>query len=90
MVDSFADHPPSVTEARAERSWKASAWTPRDALIATLRDLDRGKIEVEALTIIIRDTDGGQTFNTESQDQDTSLLMATRHFATVMRKDAGE
>lgn len=50
MVDSFANHPKSVTEIRSDKSNAAKDWTPRDALVALLRDIDGG-LKVEALVV---------------------------------------
>jgi hypothetical protein len=49
--DSFADHPVSLSEVRSDKSQNASEWTPRDALIATLRSLDAGEITPDALVV---------------------------------------
>lgn len=53
IVDNFADAPPSITEIRSDKSMKAKDWTPRDCLIATLRELDQGKIKPEQVIIVI-------------------------------------
>jgi hypothetical protein len=49
----FSDHPTSISEARATRDDNAALWTPRDALIACLRDLDRGNLDPVELAIIV-------------------------------------
>lgn len=41
----YANYPVSLAERKAEASGKARDWTPRDALISVLRDLDAGKNE---------------------------------------------
>ncbi len=51
MPESYADHPVSIAEARAEAAADASKWTPRDVLINTLRRLDRGEIDPAELII---------------------------------------
>jgi hypothetical protein len=43
LADEFKDAPVSITEFRAEKEDRASAWTPRDALIQMLREIDSGK-----------------------------------------------
>lgn len=53
-VDNFAEHPISLTEARSNKSQDASDWTPRDALIALLRRIDRGEVAPEALVVVFR------------------------------------
>ncbi len=50
MTD-YKDHPPSVSEIKSDRSRNAKDWTPRDALISALRDLDAGKIKPNVLII---------------------------------------
>lgn len=55
MSEDFSGHPQSITEARVDRSHDARAWTPRDALIRTLRDIDEGRIVPDALVISFRD-----------------------------------
>lgn len=38
----FADEPPSITSLRSRKSGNGSDWTPRDALIDVLREIDAG------------------------------------------------
>lgn len=53
MMDDFSNAPQSIAELRASRSESAKDWTPRDALIATLRDIDNGKIDdMDGLVIV--------------------------------------
>jgi hypothetical protein len=51
MTDDFSDHPQSLSEVKAHREGKASLWTPRDALIDTLRMIDKGEIDPTGLVI---------------------------------------
>ncbi|MGL5734197.1 MAG: hypothetical protein ACRCYS_04950 [Beijerinckiaceae bacterium] len=53
-MDDFSSHPTSLGEVRSERSERASDWTPRDALISVLRDIDAGAIAPDALIISYR------------------------------------
>ena len=53
VLDSYAEHPVSVTEVRAHKSQKAKDWTARDALIDTLRRIDSGELNPTALVICI-------------------------------------
>lgn len=53
--ESFAAMPPSVTELRANRSEDGGDWTPRDVLIATLREIDSGRLKPDALIICMRE-----------------------------------
>ncbi len=52
MTD-YSDHPPSVTELRSNKDEDAATWTPRDALITALRDIDSGKENPTCLVIIM-------------------------------------
>ena len=52
MID-YTDHPPSVSEIRCEKTNDAADWTPRDVLIAALRDIDEGKQEPTCLVVIM-------------------------------------
>lgn len=54
---SYAEAPISVSEARANRSQSAADWTPRDALVELLRQIDRKEIEVEQLVMAYRYTE---------------------------------
>lgn len=40
LPDTFVDFPMTITEARGELNGDSDSWTPRDVLIAALRDLD--------------------------------------------------
>lgn len=51
----YSNEPQSVSELRAMRSTKSIDWTPRDALIATLRDIDAGKIKARKMLIVYFD-----------------------------------
>lgn len=44
MNDDFKNVPESIAEIRANKAERASLWTPRDALISALREIDRGNI----------------------------------------------
>lgn len=75
--ESFADYPQSVTERRSDEDGNAAKWTPRDALIAVLRDLDGGVIDPDALVICYRHKTGpGKTsshYANSSPDVHTTL-----------------
>jgi len=66
--ENFADAPVSITEARSTKLHDGRYWTPRDALIAVLRDIDGGKIKVKNVAICL---------TVEAEDGDT----ATEHLA---------
>jgi hypothetical protein len=47
----FAKAPKSLGEARADKSHRASDWTPRDALVDLLRQIDAGELDVDTVVI---------------------------------------
>jgi len=49
--ESFAGHPRSLGEARADKLEDGDAWKPRDALIQLLRAIDAKEIDVELLIL---------------------------------------
>ncbi len=58
-MESFADHPKSIGELRSDRTDRCTDWTPRDALIDVLRQLDAGAIKPDALIVCWRETVDG-------------------------------
>lgn len=53
-MTNFANHPRSIAEIKAEQAADGKLWTPRDALIDTLRRIDAGEISPDALAIVWR------------------------------------
>lgn len=51
MNDDFKDHPKSIAEIKANKEHNGSTWTPRDALISLLREIDSGETKVTMLII---------------------------------------
>lgn len=49
--ESFKDYPESLTHRKAEKAEDCSIWTPRDALLDVLRDIDSGKISPVSLVV---------------------------------------
>lgn len=45
MTENFSNHPPSIGEIKSDKSGSALDWTPRDALIWMLREIDAGRID---------------------------------------------
>lgn len=64
LPENFAEHPKSIGEIRSDRESSASAWTPRDALISALRDIDSGIINADAVVICIREVTGENDVST--------------------------
>jgi len=76
--DDFSDYPVSLGEVR---SGQARSWTPRDALIHALRELDSGRFVPDALVVVSRvlDEDGGTLvkYQCASPDLHATLGMLT-------------
>ncbi len=55
MSEDYSDHPVSLAEVRAGKAQQAGAelWTPRDALIRTLRLIDTGELNPTACIIVL-------------------------------------
>lgn len=91
MSESYADHPVSLTEARANRERDCKLWTPRDVLINALRDIDRGERSFDALVVVGRHReDDGTThtaFYNATQDVHTALGLLTRGQFRLMEQD---
>jgi len=81
-MDDFSQAPQSISELRASRSESAKDWTARDALIATLRDIDSGKIEDVGPLVIVyrRKCEDGKAlgYSVSSSDSITTLGLVTR------------
>jgi len=75
---SFAGHPKSIAEVRAAQAGDGSIWTPRDALINTLRDLDEGKIEPTDLLILFNNKEGALHHIAATRDPTTALGLCAR------------
>lgn len=59
MTQDFSNQPESITEAVSRRTGDPRKWTPRDTLIAALREIDSGELEnVDAVTVCIRENHG--------------------------------
>lgn len=54
-TESFTDYPRSLNELRTARSGNAADWTPREALIQMLRDIDSGVIAPDAMIVSFRE-----------------------------------
>lgn len=55
MSKDYSNEPISITAAKAEREHNSTLWTPRDALIDTLRRLDKGEITPTRIVIAFRE-----------------------------------
>lgn len=76
-TDSFSDYPLSLNELRSRRSGNAADWTPRDALIQMLRDIDSGVIRPDALVVSFREKlEQGFRTNFSAACPDSGVLLA--------------
>ncbi len=65
--ESFADVPKSFLEVRSEQLADGGLWSPRDALICVLRQLDSGEIAPGELIVVWSERAGSdKTFNVSS------------------------
>ena len=74
----FSQHPKSITEMRAEREEDAKIWTPRDALISALRDLDEGTIQTDTLLVMWKHDNNGWAGNFAYKNKDNVIAMVSR------------
>lgn len=51
-MENYAKAPQSITEIRSDKTGKSEDWTPRDALIATLREIDSGEFNPDKIIIV--------------------------------------
>lgn len=90
MTEDFSNHPTSINEARAIREHDGAKWSPRDALINLLRDIDSGAVTPDALVCVYRyrDEDGDfcAHYVNAVPDGDTALGLLTRVQFLLMRK----
>ena len=70
MPENFAQHPVSLTEAKAGKSGDAALWTPRDALISALRRLDSGEINPSSIFIWWNDRTDRETYGFSQVSRD--------------------
>jgi len=76
---SFANAPVSLNEIRAERSENSADWTPRDMLIALLRDIDNGTRNVtDAVVTFSTDNGEGYSFFNATKDKAVAVFLLER------------
>lgn len=83
--EDFSNHPQSVAEVRSERTADGRLWSPRDALVSLLRDIDSGKVSPQALIVVFSEVnDAGDSytlFRNAAPDYHTSMgLLAAAQF----------
>jgi hypothetical protein len=92
---SFTNEPMSITEVRSLTEDSAREWTPRDVLVHLLRDIDSGKLDMDALVVLYRYTApegkvGNTSWMTSSPDPYTSLGIVRLNELKVTRSILGE
>lgn len=82
-VEKFADAPTSIAAHKAAKADSARLWTPRDALIDLLKQIDNGSLDLDAIVIFSRrrriENDGhvnGAGFLVSSPDYHTTIGVA--------------
>lgn len=76
-TDSFSDYPRSVNEVRSHRTGNAADWTPRDALIHLLRQIDSGVVRPDALIVSLREkVDRGYRTTFSAACPDSGVMLA--------------
>lgn len=90
MVDDFSGYPKSVSEEKANREASAALWTPRDAIISVLRDIDSGELDITAVSIaFLHKTEAGGEkvgYSTSAPNTTTALGLLSR--ASFLINDA--
>lgn len=75
--ETFINYPQSLNEMRSRRSGNAADWTPRDALIQMLRDIDGGAIKPDALVVSFREkVERGFRTNFSAACPDSGVMLA--------------
>jgi len=73
----FKDAPRSLGEVRSDKSGKGSDWSPREALVCLLRDIDNG-LNVDALVVCYRVDKDRASFVAAAPDGLTVLGLLSR------------
>ncbi len=83
LPTNFANFPKSIGELRSDQQDNGALWSPRDALIDVLRDLDEGKIKTSAL-VVIWSEEGGDHEATNYRNASKSILKSIGLMAQVL------
>lgn len=90
LPESFADYPTTIGDLRSEREG-CKGWSPREALIDLLRDIDAGRIKPTALVVgAVCDDGNGETSFTMRQAAPNvyvSLGLAQRLIFRLQERD---
>ena len=79
-MDDFSKAPKSVAEARAERTESTKSWTPRDALVSILREIDAGRLDAKTVFIAYRDESTERTHFVAAGPSSVEII-GTTHLA---------
>lgn len=77
MTDDFSHTPPSIGEIRTDRTGHASDWSPRELLIATLREIDTGALAPSDMIVLFRH-ESTAGYRASTSDAMVSLGLLTR------------
>jgi hypothetical protein len=88
--DNFADAPQTIGEIRSDKSRSARDWTPRDALISLLREIDRGEANPDTIAIFYRERTRQKTaFVIAGADPDATVGVAYEGIHRILRAREG-
>jgi hypothetical protein len=80
LPEDFSNHPRSIKELRSDKTQNGADWTPRDALIDMLREIDSGNVKPTAMVIFFREeNEPGKTrtgFRNASADPHITMGLA--------------
>ncbi len=82
-AETFADHPTTLGEKRAERSQRGQDWRPRDLLVKLLRDHDSGEVVLTDLVVSFRADDGVSGFWNSCADRTTAVGLAAQAMTSL-------
>lgn len=81
-MDDFSNAPLSIGEIKADKNQDGSLWSPRDCLIAALREIDSGRLNPEACIILVKErnenNDTRVRYFRQGRDLTESLGILTR------------
>lgn len=75
MNDEFKNVPQSITELRADKEHNGSLWTPRDAIISLLREIDNG-LKIDMVIIGYRFENNNDTVSYQFSQSTPNMLTA--------------
>jgi len=83
----YHDFPRTIGEIRADKSWNAADWSPRDVLINVLRDIDNNTVNPTALIVCYETSDRKATYAVSSPFLSVTLGLMTRIKNRLLQHD---